>query len=101
MVIVIASIYTKKGRLSEFIEIFKANVPNVLKEKGCVEYAPTIDLSTDHPAQVLNENVVTIIKKWNRLVDLHNHFSAPHMIEYKEKVKDMVDKVTIKVLSEV
>ena len=60
-----------------------------------------IDLPTDHPSQWVNENVVAIIEKWDRVEDLHNHFSAPHMIEYKEKVRDMVDKVTINVLSEV
>ncbi|MBW2251884.1 MAG: antibiotic biosynthesis monooxygenase [Deltaproteobacteria bacterium] len=101
MINVIASIHIKDGRLAEFIEIFKSNIPNVLEEKGCIEYIPNIDFSTGLPPQELNNNVVTIIEKWDSLEDLQAHLSAPHMLAYKEKVKDLVDKVSFKVLKEV
>jgi len=100
MINVIASIHIKEGRLSEFVEIFKSNVPNVLEEKGCIEYVPTIDVPTGLPSQELNNNVVTIIEKWDSLEDLQAHLSAPHMLAYKEKVEDLVDKVSLKVLRE-
>ena len=101
MINVIASIHIKEGRLSEFIEIFKSNIPKVLEEKGCIEYVPTIDVSTGLPPQELNNNVVTIIEKWDSLEDLQVHLSALHMLAYKENVKDLVDKVSLKVLGEV
>ena len=100
MINVIASIHIKEGRLSEFVEIFKSNIPNVLEEKGCIEYVPTIDVPTGLPPQELNNNVVTIIEKWGSLEDLQAHLSAPHMLAYREKVKDLVDKVSFKVLGE-
>ena len=100
MINVIASIHIKEGRLSEFIEIFKSNIPNVIEEKGCIEYVPTIDVFTGLPLQELNNNVVTIIEKWNSLEDLQAHLSAPHMLAYKENVKDLVDKLSLKVLGE-
>lgn len=100
MINVIASIHIKEGRLSEFIEIFKANVPKVLKEKGCVEYVPTVDFPTGLPPQELNNNVVTIIEKWDCLEDLQTHLKAPHMLEYRERVKNLVDNVSLKVLGE-
>ena len=100
MINVIASIHIKEGRVSEFVEIFKANVPNVLKEKGCVEYAPTLDVPTGVPSQELNENVVTIIEKWDSFEDLKAHMTAPHMLAYREKAKNLVDKMSIKVLKE-
>ncbi|MCP4023684.1 MAG: antibiotic biosynthesis monooxygenase [Desulfobacteraceae bacterium] len=100
MINVIASIHIKEGQLSKFIEIFKSNIPNVLEEKGCIEYVPTIDLATGLPPQELNKNVTTIIEKWHNLEDLKAHLSAPHMLAYKEKVKDLVEKVSIKVLVE-
>ena len=100
MINVIASIHIKEGRLSEFVEIFKSNIPNVLEEKGCIEYVPTIDVHTGLPPQELNNNVVTIIEKWGSLEDLQAHLSAPHMLAYREKVKDLVDKVSFKVLGE-
>ncbi len=100
MINVIASIHIKEGRLSEFIKIFKSNIPKVLEEKGCIEYVPTIDVPTGLPPQELNNRVVTIIEKWDSLEDLQAHLSAPHMLAYKEKVKDLVDKLSLKVLGE-
>ena len=100
MINVIASIHIKEGRLSEFVEIFKSNIPNVLEEKGCMEYVPTIDVPTGLPPQELDNNVVTIIEKWDSLEDLQAHLSTPHMLAYKERVEDIVDKVSLKVLGE-
>jgi quinol monooxygenase YgiN len=100
MVNVIASIHIKEGRLSEFIEIFKSNIPNVLEEEGCIEYVPTIDIPTGLPPQELNKNVITIIEKWRSLEDLQAHIAAPHMLAYKEKVKDLVEKLSLKVLGD-
>ena len=98
MINVIASIHIKEGRVSQFLEILKANVPQVLKEKGCLEYVPTIDVPTGLPPQELDGNIVTILEKWESLEDLRAHLSAPHMLEYKENVKDIVEKLTLKVL---
>jgi quinol monooxygenase YgiN len=100
MINVIASIHTKEDRLSEFVEVFKSNIPNVLEEKGCIEYVPTIDVPTGLPSQELNTNVVTVIEKWGSLEELQAHLSTPHMLAYKEKVKDLVDSVSLKVLKE-
>ena len=96
MINVIASIHVQDGRVSEFIEIFKANIPKVLEEKGCVEYVPTIDVPTGLPPQELNNNVVTVIEKWDSLEDLQAHTTAPHMLAYKEQV----DKLSLKILTE-
>ena len=87
--------------MAEFVEVFKSNIPNVLEENGCIEYTPHIDFPTCLPPQELNNNVVTIIEKWDSLDDLKTHLSAPHMLVYKEKVKDLVDKVSLKILNEV
>ena len=100
MINVIASIYLKEDQLSDFVGILKLNVPNVLKEKGCIEYLPTVDAPTGLPTQQLEENVVTIIEKWRSLEDLQAHMKAPHMLAYKDQVKGLVDKVTLKVLVE-
>jgi quinol monooxygenase YgiN len=98
MINVIASIHIKDGHVSEFIKIFKSNVPNVLAEKGCIEYVPTVDVQTGLPIQELDENVVTIIEKWDSIEDLKAHLSAPHMREYHKEVEDLIEKVSVKVL---
>ena len=100
MINVIASVHVKEGLLLDFIELFKSNIPNVLAEKGCIEYTPMIDIPTGLPPQELNNNVVTVIEKWDSLDDLHAHLSAPHMIEFRKKEKDLVDRVSLKVLKE-
>jgi len=100
MINVIASVHVKEGLLLDFIMLFKSNIPNVLAEKGCIEYTPMIDIPTGLPPQELNNNGVTVIEKWNSLDDLQAHLSAPHMIEFRKKEKDLVDRVSLKVLKE-
>ena len=100
MINVIASVHVKEGLLLDFIKLFKSNIPNVLAEKGCIEYTPMIDIPTGLPPQELNNNVVTVIEKWDSLDDLQAHLSAPHMIEFQKKEKDLVDRVSLKVLKE-
>jgi len=98
MISVIASVRVKPGRISDFLDIFKAVMHEVRKEKGCIEYFPTVDVDTKLPPQVLDENIITIIEKWENLKALHDHLGAPHMMTYREKVRDLVEAVSIKVL---
>jgi quinol monooxygenase YgiN len=100
MINVIASIRVKSGRLSEFLEIFKSNVPHVREERGCIEYFPSLDIDADLAPQSLDENVVTIIEKWESLEALRHHLNTPHMLAYKEKVKDIIVDLSLKVLQE-
>ena len=98
MIHVLASLQIKEGHVAEFIDIFKANIPNVLKEQGCIEYAPAIDVPTGLPPQALDKNLVTIVEKWESLDDLLAHLSAPHMLTYGERVKDIVVDKSLKIL---
>lgn len=83
-----------------FLEIFKSNVPDVRKERGCIDYFPAVDIDTGLPIQNLDENIVTIIEKWESLEALSDHLTAPHMLVYREKVKDIVENISIKALQE-
>ena len=99
MLSVIASISIKPGCKQDFIDIFKANVPEVLQEGGCIEYAPMVDLPTGWPIQETDEDTVTILEKWESLDALKNHFTTPHMVAYKDKTKDLVLGVSAKILT--
>ena len=46
MIHILASITVKASELTAFLEIIKANVPEVLKEEGCLEYSATVDFPT-------------------------------------------------------
>ena len=101
MIYVLASIQVRPGKLSDFLGRFKANVSNVINEDGCIEYIPTIDLDAKLTPQVLDENIVTIIEKWESMEHLQTHLKASHMLSYREEVKDMVENTSLKVLMDV
>ena len=99
MIYVIAEVELAAGSRDEFLGHFQANVPNVLAEDGCLEYAPTIDLETELAAQpAARANFVTVVEKWESLDALRAHLVAPHMAVYREKVKGLVVKTTLRVL---
>jgi quinol monooxygenase YgiN len=101
MIHVLASIRVKPGQLDHFLSIFKANVPNVLAEEGCLAYAPAIDVDTGLAAQDLAPQVVTIIEQWDSVAALKAHLATPHMRQYQNAVKELVEEVSLKVLEAV
>ncbi len=100
MINVLATVHVKKGKVQEFLRLFKGIVPRVRAEKGCIEYFPAIDFKTGLPPQELDENVVTIMERWESLEALINHISSPYMAEHLEKEKELVEKSSIKILKE-
>jgi quinol monooxygenase YgiN len=100
MINVIASIRVKPGQRGAFLDVFLANVPKVRQEQGCIEYFPAVDVDAGLPAQELDENAVTIIEKWQSVAALQKHLASPHMLEYKEKVKDLVENLSLKVVQQ-
>jgi quinol monooxygenase YgiN len=99
MIYVIATIEVKAGKREAFLAEFHKNMPNVHAEKGCLEYGPTVDATTEIKAQIpRRENVVTIVEKWESLQALNAHLVAPHMAVYRERVKDILVGVTLQIL---
>ena len=100
MINVIATIKVKPGTRAKFLSIVAANVPNVRAEKGCLSYVPAVDVESGIPVQVgVRPDVVTIVEAWESLPDLQAHLKAPHMLAYREKVKDIVKNVSLHVLA--
>lgn len=99
MIHVIAEIELVAGSRDQFLTHFLANVPHVLAEQGCLEYAPTIDLATEFAAQPrARDHVVTVIEKWDSLAALQAHMVAPHMATYRENVKGLVVETILRVM---
>lgn len=98
MIYVVATAKLKPGRRTEFLTIFNANVPVVLEEPGCLEYYPAIDVDAKLAIQEMQEDEVVVIEKWDSVSALHAHLRAPHMLAYKEKVQDLVETVSLRVL---
>ena len=98
MIDVIASIRVKPGRLQEYLEVFKANVPAVLAEDGCIDYYPALDVESGHAAQSKDPTMVTVVEKWRDVAALTAHSQAPHMLRLRETVGEMVEGISIKVV---
>ena len=101
MINVIASISVVPDKVVEFVKIFNENVPNVLDEDGCIEYYPTVDIETGLELQQTDPSVVTIIECWESIEALKRHLKTPHMLRYREQTKNLVKKVSLKVLQPV
>jgi quinol monooxygenase YgiN len=99
MIHVIATIEIAEGKRTALLAEFHRIVPQVRAEAGCLEYGPTIDLQTEFAAQgPARDNVVTVVEKWESLAALRGHVAAPHMQEYRVRVKDLVAGVRLQVL---
>ncbi len=99
MIHVIASIELVEGQRDAFLKEFRALVPQVRAENGCLEYGPAVDVASGIGAQgPPRANVVTVIEKWSDLAALKAHLVAPHMEAYRPRVKHLVRSTTLQVL---
>jgi quinol monooxygenase YgiN len=102
MIQVIATIELKPDCRDEYLRILNENVPRVKAEEGCLAYEPSIDVDSGLPVQGgVRPNVVTLVEAWTDLDALHAHLKAPHMLEYREAVKNHVTDIRIQVLKPV
>jgi quinol monooxygenase YgiN len=97
---VLAMITAEPGKRAELLQIFKANVPAVRAEEGCIEYVATVDAEGAGSIQTrFGEDAFVVVEKWANLDALKAHAAAPHMKAYAEKTRDMIASRVIHVLS--
>jgi quinol monooxygenase YgiN len=100
MVHVLALITAKPGQRSAVLDLFRANVPNVLAEQGCIEYQATVDSQPALGSQTpFGPDTFVVVEKWDSLEALQTHFKAPHMAAYGDKTRDLVANRVIHILS--
>lgn len=99
MIHVLATIDLRPDTRDQFLAEFRAIVPIVLAEAGCLEYGAAVDVPTGIPAQPpVRPDVAVIVEKWRDLDALRAHLVAPHMLAYRERVKPFVLRSTLQVL---
>ena len=99
MISVVATIETEPQRRADVLEQFARIVPLVRAEAGCLSYTPSIDLITNIEAQIeQRENVITVVEQWESLEALEMHLMAPHMLEFRRAVKNLVTSVSLQIL---
>ena len=97
---VVAIITAKTGMRDQVLAAFRANVPAVHAEKGCIEYGATIDAEGAGGLQTkFGDDTFVVVEKWESLDALKAHAAAPHMAAYAAKTKDMIASRVIHVLS--
>jgi quinol monooxygenase YgiN len=100
MIHVIAVITAKPGKRDAILEAFRANVPNVRAEQGCVEYGAAIDADPALPVQTkYGPDTFLVIEKWESMDALKAHAAAPHMAAYATKTRDHIASRVIHILS--
>jgi quinol monooxygenase YgiN len=100
MIHVIAVITAKPGKREEILKAARANVPACRAEKGCIEYGPVIDAENALPFQTrIGPDTFMVIEKWDSMEALKAHAAAPHMAAYAAKVKALIDRRAVHILS--
>ncbi|HWX48563.1 MAG TPA: putative quinol monooxygenase [Roseomonas sp.] len=100
MIHVIAIITAKPGMREAVLKEFRANMPAVHAEQGCIEYGPAIDAEGIGAIQTaLGPDTFVVIEKWESAEALKAHGASPHMAAYGARTREMVASRVIHVLS--
>ncbi len=99
MIHVVAVITTKPGQRESILTHFRANVPAVRAEKGCIEYGAAIDADPALPIQTkYGPDTFVVVEKWESMDALKAHAAAPHMAAYAGKTKEFIASRVIHIL---
>jgi quinol monooxygenase YgiN len=100
MIHVIAILTAKPGMRDDVLAAFRANMPAVHAEPGCIEYAPAVDADGVGSLQTpLGADSIMVIEKWESVEALKAHAATPHMAAYAAKTKDMLASRVVHVLA--
>lgn len=99
MVHVIAIITAKPGLRDTILQHFRANVPAVKAENGCIEYGTTVDAENALPFQTKwGADTMVVVEKWESMDALKAHAAAPHMAAYGAKTKELIASRVIHIM---
>jgi quinol monooxygenase YgiN len=98
---VLAIITTKPGMRDQILAQFRANVPAVKAEKGCIEYGAAVDADAGFGAMQVKfgPDIFVVVEKWASPEALKSHGASPHMAAYAAKTRDLLASRTIHILS--
>ena len=100
MIHVIAVITARPGMRDSILQQFRANVPAVRAESGCIEYGAALDAENALKFQTpYGPDTFVVVEKWESMDALKAHAAAPHMAAYAARTKDMIASRAIHILS--
>ena len=100
MIHVLAIVTTQPGMRDSVLELFRANVPAVKAEQGCIEYGAAVDAQEALPFQKpFGADTFAVVEKWESMEALAAHAASAHMLAYGNKTKEMLASRAIHILS--
>jgi quinol monooxygenase YgiN len=100
MIHVLAVVTAKPGMRASILEAFRANVPAVRAENGCIEYGAAIDAENALAFQTrYGADTFVVVEKWESMDALQAHAAAPHMAAYAAKTRELIASRVIHILS--
>lgn len=97
MIHVLAFITAKPGKREEILTAFRANMPAVHAEAGCIEYGPVVDAG--HSPTKYGDDTFVVIEKWESADHLKAHAASAHMAAYAAKTKELIASRVIHLLT--
>lgn len=99
MIHVVAIITAKAGQREQILAAFRANMPAVHAENGCIEYGPAVDAEGAGGMQAkFGADTFVVIEKWESPEALRAHATSPHMAAYAARTREMIASRVIHVL---
>ena len=99
MIHVIAVVTAKPGRRGEVLDLVRVNTPLVRAEQGCLEYNPLVDVESTQAK--FGADTFVVVEKWTDDRALAAHRTAPHMLSYVTRTKDLLADRSIHVLQSI
>ena len=100
MIHVIAIITAKPGMREQILAAFRANMPAVHAEQGCIEYGPVVDADGAGAIQTkFGPDTFAVVEQWETMDALKAHGASAHMAAYAANVKEMIASRVIHVLT--
>src|SRR3954471_24327858 len=88
MIHVLAIITAKPGKRDEVLGHFRANMPAVHAEAGCIEYGPVMD--AEGGGAKLGPDTCVVVERWRSPDHLKPQAPSPHMAAYAAKTRELL-----------
>src|SRR5260370_40299275 len=99
MIHILAISPAQSGMREAILKEFRATMPAVHAEKGCIEYAPAVDAEGIGSFQTkFGPDTFVVIEKWESPEALRAHATSPHMATYAAKTRELIASRVIHVL---
>ena len=100
MIHLIAFITAHPGKRDELLAAFKAIMPTVHAEDGCIEYQPVIDIDGFAGFTTpLGPDSYIVVEKWASPDALRAHAATAHMADYGRRTKHLIAGRVLHVLT--